>query len=98
MSENKGYHDLEFLRAYVLKAKDHTYLATPPANDYVIQRQRGSLEGLAENLHRLNDYGSKANTSYSRTGTYDLASKLGLYNPVTSYSPPRNLYHKDQYQ
>lgn len=101
--ENNGLHETYFLRAYVLKPKDHKYFATPPANDYLLQRQRGSLEGLAENMSRYKT--PAANTSYTRTGTYDIASKLSLYNPVTSvnvdlYSPKINPYQKekDQYQ
>jgi|SRR3989338_2181729 len=100
-TQNNGFHDLEFLRAYVLKAKDHKYLAIPPPDDYLIQRQRGSLEGMTESLYKLNNFKPAANTSYGRTGTYDLASKLGLYNPATSfttdlYSPKRNSYDQEK--
>ena len=98
---NKGFHGVEFLRVYVLKAKDHQYLATPLTNDYLIQRQRGQLEGMAESLYRLNSFKPATNTSYARSGTYDLATKTGLYNPATSvtvdlYSPKRNPYQKEK--
>ena len=102
---NNGLHETYFLRAYVLKPKEHKYLTTPPANDYLIQRQRGQLEGMAESLYRLNNGKTTptANTSYARTGTYDIASKLGLYDSVSFnasslYSQKSNLYQKDQYQ
>lgn len=99
-TENNGLHDTYFLRAYVLKPKDHKYFATPPANDYLIQRQRGSLEGMAESLYKLNNFKPAPNTTYGRTGTYDIASKMGLYNPATSvnvdlYRPKRNGYQNE---
>ena len=96
-----GFHGVEFLRAYVLKVKDYKYLTTPKPDDYLSLRQRGTLEGMAENLYRLNNFKPAANTSYGRTGSYDLASKLGLYNPITSvttdlYSPQRKPYQKEK--
>ena len=85
---NNGLHETYFLRADVLKPKDHKYLVTPLTNDYLIQRQRGQLEGMAESLYRLNNGRTTptANSTYGKTGTYDLASKLGIYNPATSFS------------
>jgi len=100
--ENDGKHDVYFLRAYVLKAGEHKYLATPPTNDYLVQRQRGTLEGMAESLYRQNNIRPISNNSYARTGTYDIASKLGLYNPATSvtvdlYQPKKNFYQKEYF-
>ncbi len=99
----KDFPNLYFLRAYVQNITNHKYLATPPNNDYLIQRQRGQLEGMTENLYRLNQPKSTSNTSYARAGNYDIASKLGLYNPTTSvtvdlYQPKRNIYQKGQDQ
>ena len=84
-TENEGFHDVYFLREYVLQAKNHKYLATPKPDDYLALRQRGSLEGMAESLYRLNHLKSTPNTNYGRTGTYDLASKLEGYSPATSF-------------
>ena len=85
-------HETDFLKGYVKTQASHTYLATPNLEDYLTVSLR---EGTNKSIYGSNPSES---ASYGRTGTYDLASKLGLYNPVTSYSPPRNLYHKDQYQ
>src|SRR3989344_1212315 len=106
-TQNNGFHDLEFLRAYVLKPKDHKYLATPPPDDYLMKRQRGQLEGMVQQSYGQDNLKKTAsNNSYGRTGTYDIASKLGLYNPTTSftaplYAPPegkRNPYQKEKEQ
>ena len=98
---NKGFHDIYFLREYLFKSKDHKYFTTPPANDYLTQRQKGSLEGMAESLYQLNNFKPAPNTTYGRAGTDDIASKLGLYNPTNLdlYQPKRNSYlkEKDQY-
>lgn len=88
---SNGLHDTYFLRAYVLTPKDHKYFATPPANDYLLQRQRGQLEGMTESLYKLNKFRSASNSSYSnasygKIGRYDIASKLGLYHPTTSFT------------
>ena len=73
------------------------YLPTPKPDDYLTLRQRGSLEGLAESYGRLKPV---QNTSYGNSGTYDIAAKLGLYHPETSfnYSPKRNPYRKERDQ
>lgn len=104
-TENYGYHDVHLLRELLHETKKHKYFATPPTNDYLVQRQRGQLEGLTESLYRLNNFKPASNTSYGRTGTYDIASRLGLYNPATSvnvdlYQPKRDpsQKEKDQYQ
>ena len=99
---NNGFHDTYFMRAYVLKVTDHKYLATPPPDDYLMKRQRGQLEGLIKQHYGENDLKKTAsNTSYERTGNYDIASKLGLYNAATSftmdlYAPKRNSYQKEK--
>lgn len=85
-TSNNGLHDVYFLREYVFQVKNHKYLATPKLDDYLTLRQRGSLEGMTESLYKLNNFKSTPNTNYGRTGTYDLASKLGLYNPATSFT------------
>lgn len=100
---NDGFHDQYFLREYVLQAKNHKYLAAPKPDDYLTLRQRGSLEGMTESLYRLNNFKPAQNTTYGRTGTYDIASKLGAYNPATSvnmdlYSQKRDLYQKEKDQ
>ncbi|MEK6905888.1 MAG: hypothetical protein AABX24_05800 [Nanoarchaeota archaeon] len=41
---------------------------------------------MTESSYRLNNFKSTPNTNYGRTGTYDLASKLDLYNPATSFT------------
>ena len=95
------FHETDFLKAYVKTQASHIYLPTPKQDDYLTLRQRGSLEGITENLYGLNNFRSTPNTTYERTGTYDLASKLDLYNPVTSftldYVPERkvNLYESE---
>jgi len=101
-TQNNGFHDLEFLRAYVLKPKDHKYLATPPPDDYLMKRQRGQLEGMIQQPYGQDNLKKTAsNTSYGRTGTYDIASKMGLYNPATSFTVnyvperKRNSYHQE---
>ncbi len=96
------FHETDFLKKYVKKQGDHKYLAAPKLDDYLTLRQRGSLEGMTESLYRLNG-SSPANTPYARTGTHDIASKLGLYNPVTSvnielYSPKKIPYQKKEEQ
>ena len=106
--KNPASAQANFMREYVKKqAEQFKYLtAPPPLNDYLIQRQRGQLEGLAESLYRQNnvrqDNSRASNTSYSRTANYDIASKLGLYNPLDSvnigYSPRKNLYQKENNQ
>lgn len=105
VKENSGgYHDLYFLRALVKNPLK--YSLAPKPDDYLSRSQSGSLDGLAESMHRLNSSNSAsnaANISYARSGTYDIASKVGLYNPLTSvsvnsYAPKRNPYQtEDQY-
>ena len=91
-----------FLREYVLQAKKHKYLSAPKPDDYLTLRQRGTLEGMAESLYRLNSSKPAPNAAYGKTGTYDIASRLGLYNPATSftidYTPKRNPYQKEKDQ
>ncbi|GEM_PF-4778333 len=100
-TQNYGFHGIEFLRGYLEQQKKHKYLATPKPDDYLTLRQRGSLDGLTESLHRLNNYPT-SNTS-QKTGTYPIATKLGLYNPATSftlnaYAPNRSSYQKEKDQ
>ncbi|MEK6899792.1 MAG: hypothetical protein AABX05_01580 [Nanoarchaeota archaeon] len=77
------YIEAEFIRGQLLSSKDYKYLATPKQEDYLTLRQQGQLEGIAEKS--------------GRTGTYDIASRLGIYNPITSfsadYSPNRRPYN-----
>ncbi len=90
-----------YLREKLHGLKDiFNYLPAPRDNGYLIRRQRGELEGLAESYSRLNP---AQNTTYGSTGRYDIASILGLYNPATSfsadlYSPKRNSYQKERDQ
>ena len=77
------------------------YLPASIDNDYLVRRQRGELEGMAESMYRLRP---TQNNGSQRTGTYDIATKLGLYNPATSftvnYAPERkrNPYQREENQ
>lgn len=104
-------HETDFLKGYV--KTHHTYSATPKLDDYLTLRLR---EGTNKKCIRCQEPSNKevcnacmdksanfkpaANSSYARTGTYNIASKLGLYNPVTSvnvdYSPKGNPYQKEK--
>lgn len=93
------FHETDFLRAYVKIQASHTYLSPSKLEDYLtVSLREGTAKSKYENK-------SVSNTVYRRTGNYDIASKLGLYNPTTSmdiglYSQKRNSYQKekDQYQ
>lgn len=78
----------EFMRAYV-KQPTNNYAPVPKVDDYL---SRSLREGIDTKLT------DRSNASY-KTGTYDIASKLGLYNPTDSvsigYSGKRNSYQKD---
>ena len=107
-------HESDFLKGYVKTQASHNYLATPKLDDYLTLRLR---EGINKKCIRCQEASNKevcnacmdksanfkpaANTSYARTGTYDLASKMEPYNPSTSanidlYSPNRNQYHQEK--
>jgi len=110
-----AFHETDFLKGYVKTQANHTYSATPKLDDYLTLRLR---EGTNKKCSRCQEasntevcnacryksanFEPAANTSYTRTGTYAIASKLSLYNPATSftvdwYSPKRNPY-KNPYQ
>ena|SRR3989344_5340553 len=89
-------HETDFLKGYVKTQASHTYLPPSKLEDYLTVSLR---EGTTKTLYKSDK--SPSNTSYARTGTYDIASKLGLYNPATSvnvdlYSPKRNPYQKEE--
>lgn len=80
-------------KLYALRDVFH-YLPAPKDNTYLMRRQRGELEGMAENRYeRLRPLSE----NHGRTGTYDIASKLGLYGPATSFSTdyPKKRSHYD---
>lgn len=87
-----------YLREKLHGLKDiFTYLPDPKDDSYLMRRQQGLLEGMAESYGRLKP---TQNISYGRTvatGAYDIASTLGLYNPKNSvsYFPKRSHYDKD---
>lgn len=53
------------------------YYAVPKEDTYLTRRQRGELEGPAENRYRLRP------ENPVRTGTDDIASRLGLYTAAS---------------
>ncbi|MBI2125679.1 hypothetical protein HYU08_03940 [Candidatus Woesearchaeota archaeon] len=79
------------------------YLPALIDNGYLVRRQRGELEGMTENRYRLRP---AQNSNPQRTGTYDIATKLGMYNPATSFTAPlyvqperkRNPYQREENQ
>ena len=44
------FHETYFMRKHVQGPAKHKYAPASPTNDYLLQRQRGSLDGLAENM------------------------------------------------
>ncbi len=107
-------HETDFMRGYVKTQANHAYSATPKLEDYLTLRLREGTNKCRKCLEPSNQEVcdkcisksvnfEPSNTAYARTGTYDLASKLGLYNSATSftvdlYSQKRNSYQKDEYQ
>ncbi|MDP3698534.1 MAG: hypothetical protein Q8R47_03025 [Nanoarchaeota archaeon] len=90
-----SFHETDFLRGYVKTQASHTYLPAPKLEDYLtLSLREGSNISKYESTKPVN-------TAYGRTGNYDIASKLGLYNSADSididaYSPKRNSYQKEK--
>ncbi len=104
------FHETDFLKTYVKTQASHTYLPAPKLEDYLTISLR---EGTNKKCSRCQEpsnkevcnacvYKSASNVTYGKTETYDIASKLELYNPATSftanYVPERkiNLYNQDK--
>ena len=89
-----SFHETDFMRGYVKTQASHTYLATPRLEDYLSASLR---EGNNKSMYGSERFKERAETD-------DLASKLGLYHPTTSfnvnlYSPKRNSYaREDEYK
>lgn len=101
MEQNDGLHEKRYMREKLHSLKDiFTYLPAPKDDSYLLRRQQGSIDGLAESMYRLKP--AQNNNAYGSAGTYDIASKLGLYNQATSFtadiysSQKRNLYQKEK--
>jgi len=105
-----SFHENDFLKRYVKAQARHAYLATPKPNDYLTLSLQQGLKRCSRCheisnkdicnacMQRSSGSSLAPSTSYTRTGTYDIASKLGLYNPTTSfttdlYAPKKNFYH-----
>ncbi len=92
-----AFHETDFLKAYVKTQASHTYLPAPKLEDYLTISLR---EGISKNM--FEPHKSASNVTYGRTGTYDIASKLELYNPATSFTVnyvpgrKRNLYDQEK--
>ena len=70
-------------KLYALRDVFH-YLPATKDDTYLMRRQRGELEGMAENRYERLKLLSE---NHGRTGTYDIASKLStLRYPATSFS------------
>src|SRR3989338_9054988 len=107
---SNSLHNTDFLRAYV-KLPTNNYSPTPAFKDYLTVslregttrcsrcREPSNKEVCDACMRKSTNSELSPNASYTRTGNYDIASKLGLYNPATSftvnqYSPQRNSYQK----